>query len=229
MSNKLLALLLICLPALGYAEQRLVVRPGGNVTAHIASTSLNRIAVQGDRIASIKGSAGQFQLEKDLNLGQIFIQPNSPEDKTPIHIYLTTEQGNTYSMTLLSADMPAENITLVSTSNQNKLANWDITAPYETVMVNIIKAMHHQAELEGFSLSPATKNNYKIEGLLVTHQDSYLGDKLQGERYQIENVSEDEILLKNADFYKHDVRAISILTKKLPPQGKTSLYIVRGI
>ena len=217
------------MPVLGYAEQRLVVQQGGNITANIASSALNRIAVQGDRIASIKGSAGQFQLEKDLSLGQIFIRPNSEDDKTPIHIYITTEQGHTYSLTLLSTDMPAENIILVSNSNQNKSANWETTAPYETVLVNIIKAMHNQSELEGFYSKPKSKYNHKIKGLLITNQESYLGDKLQGYHYQVENITENEMILKHADFYKNDVRAISILTKTLPPQGKTSLYIVRGI
>ncbi len=229
MFNKLFILLFLSIPLLGHAEQRLVVREGGNVTANIASSSLNRIAVQGDRIVNIKGMTGQFQLEKDLNLGQIFIQPYSPDDKTPIHIYITTEQGSTYSLTLLSNDMPAENIVLISNSGQDKAIVWEKTAAYEAVIVNIIKAMHNQAELEGFYSSHETKNNIQIKSLTVKTIDSYLGGKLKGNSYEIQNVSDNEIRLKNTDFYKTGIRAISILNKSLPPQGKTIVYTVSGV
>ncbi len=228
MFNKLFLLLLLSIPLVGKAEQRLVVREGGNATANIASSSLNRIAIQGDRISNVKGMTGQFQLEKDLNLGQIFIQPYSPDDKTPIHIYITTELGNTYSLTLLSNDMPAENIILLSTSGQDKSISWENTAPYEAVIVNIIKAMHNHTALEGFYLSQETKNNFQIKGITVKNQERYQGDKLQGNSYEVQNISDDEITLKDSDFYKSGIRAISILNKNLSPQSKTIVYTVSG-
>lgn len=229
MFNKLIMLLILCMPVLGYAEQRLVVREGGNVTAHISASDLNRISVQGDRILTIKGNAGQFQLEKDLSLGQIFIQPNSPEDKSPIHVYITTEQGQTYSLTLLSTDMPAENITLVSIDHKPGLASWENTAPYEDMIVKIINSMHNQVSLEGFTLiQDKVKNDYKIRNLAVKAQGHYVGAKLQGQRFQVQNISEHEVTLRESDFYKNGVRAISIIHKRIPPQGKAILYIVRG-
>lgn len=227
--NKWVVMLCVFIPAVVQAEQRLVVREGGNVTANIAASALSRIAVQGDRISSIKGNAGQFQLEKDLNLGQIFIQPISPEDKTPIHVYISTEQGHTYSLTLLSNDMPAENIILVSTSTQTGLMNWDKAAPYETAIVSIIKSMHNQSVLEGYSILETTKNNYKIKCLSIKNKDRYQGDKLQGASFEVENSSDQEIYLKESDFYRQGIRAISILNKNLSPQGKTTVYTVSGV
>jgi conjugal transfer pilus assembly protein TraK len=230
MFNRGVVLALILMPVIGQAEQRLILREGGNATANISASSLNRIAVQGDRIATIKGTTGQFHLEKDLSLGQIFMQPSLPEDKTPIHVYITTEKGSTYSLTLLSNEMPAENVILVSASNnQAGVANWDKTASYETVIVNLIKAMHNQEMVEGFSQSEVTKNTYKIKGLQIKNSDVYTGDKLQGLSYDIENISDEELNIKESDFYKQGVRAISILNTSLAPQGKTKLYIVRGV
>jgi conjugal transfer pilus assembly protein TraK len=229
MFSKWITLLLILMPALGQAEQRLVIREGGSITANISATSLNRITVQGDRIAAIKGTAGQFHLEKDLSVGQIFIQPTSPEDKAPIHVYITTEKGHTYSLTLLSNDMPAESIILTGPNHQAEIANWDKTASYEAVIVNMIKALHNKEMLEGFSPSDVTKSTYKIKGLLVKSSDSYLGDKLQGLGYEIENISDEELYIKESDFYKPGIRAISILNTHLAPQSKTKIYIVRSV
>lgn len=229
MFSKGIILALMCMPALAQAEQRLVIREGGSATANISASSLNRLSVQGDRISTIKGTTGQFHLEKDLSLGQIFIQPSALEDKTPIHIYISTEKGNTYSLTLLSNDMPAENVILVSASNQTGVLNWDKTASYETVIVNMIKAMHNNEMLEGFSQSEVTKTKYKINGLQVKNNNSYTGEKLQGLSYEIENISDEELNIKESDFYKSNIRAISILNTKLAPQCKTKLYIVRGV
>ena len=228
MFNKIIMLLTLSLPALAFAEQRLFIQEGGNVTAKIAASSLNRIAVQDDRIANIKGMTGQFQLEKDLNLGQIFIQPSLPEDKTPIHIYITTEQGKTYSLTLLSNDMPAENIVLVSNSVQDKEISWEKTSSYEAIIVSIIKAMHNDAQLEGFYLSQKAKSDYQIHGLSINGRHAYLGSKLQGYSYEIKNETDDDVTLNTSDFYKHGIRAIAILDKSLPPQCKTTVYVVRG-
>lgn len=228
MFNKLITCLLLSIPMLSYAEQRLFIQEGGNVTANISASSLNRIAVQGDRIANVKGMTGQFQLEKDLNLGQVFIQPNSPEDKAPIHIYITTEQGKTYSLTLLSNDMPAENIVLVSNSVQDKEISWEKTSSYETTIVNIIKAMHNDAPLEGFYSSQKAKNDYQIPGLSISSRHAYLGSKLQGHSYEIKNEMDDDVTLNTSDFYKSGIRAISILNKSLSPQSKTTVYVVRG-
>lgn len=231
MFTKLIAFLILGAPILGYAEQRLMVREGGNVTANISATSLNKISVQGDRISMVKGNAGQFQLEKDLTLGQIFIQPIMPEDKSPMHVYLTTEKGRTYSLTLLSTDMPAENIILVSTQNKAEAATWDASSSYEGMIVKIIKAMHNQIPLDGFMDSEPSENkrNYKIKNLMIKNQGNYIGQKLQGHRYQVQNISDNEITLKESDFYHHDVRAISILNKRLAPKGTTILYTVRGV
>lgn len=229
MFSKWITLVLILMPALGQAEQRLVVREGGSITANISATSLNRITVQGDRISAIKGTAGQFHLEKDLSVGQIFIQPTSPEDKAPIHVYITTEKGNTYSLTLLSSDMPAESIILTGLNPQVGMAHWDKTASYESVIVNMIKALHNKEMLEGFAPSEVTKNTYKIKGLSVKSCDSYLGHKLQGLIYEIENASDEELTLKESDFNQPGIRAISILNTRLAPLGKTKLYVVRGV
>lgn len=226
--KKTLAIGLLILPVLANAEQRLMIREGGSATANVAISTLNRIAVQGDRIASIKGKTGQFRIEKDLTLGQIFIEPIPSEDKAPIHIYMTTEQGYTYSLTLLCEDISAESIILVSTNTENKLASWDKTASYESTIVTIIKSMHNQVALEGFSLSEKSKNNYKIAGLLIRNKEAYLGDKLQGHSYEVENISDDDIQIKEADFFKSGIRAISILNKRLSPQDKTTVYVVRG-
>ena len=89
--------------------------------------------------------------------------------------------------------------------------------------------MHNQVDLEGFTSHEKSKNNYKITGLLVKNKESYIGDKLQGYRYEVENISDDDLEIKEADFYKSGVRAISILNKRLSPQDKTTVYVVRGV
>lgn len=208
------------------ADQRVTVKEGSPITVRVSSSALNRIAVEGDRIQSVKGISGQFQLDKDPHLGQIFIQP-ALENKESVHLFLTTELGFTYALSLEASDIPPESIILVPKLQQSVAAKWEKSSSYEQVLTNIIKTLHNQTALEGFSVETINQKLAKVQGASVTHAKSYLGDKLQGQRLEIHNASKKMIELKEADFYSPGIRAIAILNKILQPNDKTLVYLVR--
>jgi conjugal transfer pilus assembly protein TraK len=208
------------------ADQRVTVKEGAPVTVRVSSSALNRIAVEGDRIQSVKGISGQFQLDKDPHLGQIFIQP-AIENKEPVHLFLTTELGVTYALSLEASDSAPESIILVPKLQQSLAAKWEKSSSYEQVLTNIIKALHNQTLLEGFSLETINQKLAKVQGASVMHNKSYLGDKLQGQRLEIHNPTKNIIELNEADFYSPGIRAIAVLNKNLQPNDKTVVYLVR--
>lgn len=113
MRYKLIVLFILLTSSLSWAEQRLPVQEGESVVASVSAAGLNRIAVQGDRIVSIKGTAGQFQIDKDSQLGQIFIRPTMTDKGEPIYLFVTTEKGATYGLSLLESDLAPGSIVLV--------------------------------------------------------------------------------------------------------------------
>ena len=71
----LICIVPLLLPLSAYAQQKVPVQEGTEVTITVSSNTLNRLAVENDRITTVKGITGQFQLDKDGETGQVFIQP----------------------------------------------------------------------------------------------------------------------------------------------------------
>ncbi len=217
----------VLLPALCLAEQRLGVSDGKPLSAIVSTKALNRIAIEGDRITSVKGISGQFQMDKDQQQGQIFIQPTVVDNSEPVHLFLTTEKGFTYSLKLETHDLAAENIILVPSGQHSAVAKWEKSNPYDVIISSIVKALNNGAELEGFIAEDYKKSLPRVHGVTVTLKKVYRGDRLQGELYEIGNPRKRSIQLEEQFFYKNGVRAIAILHKSLAPKDKTRLFIVR--
>ena len=217
------ALALFLFASVVSAYQRVPVLEGHEVNANVSADGLNRVAVQDDKIVSVKGTTGEFSLDKDDALGQIYIKPEI-KDK-PIHVYVSTEKGNTYSLNLTSSEISPESIVLIP--EQKVEQSWERTASYEDSLKEVVKAMHNQA-FDGYSVDKARIRLPKVRDVHVTHLQSYLGSKLSGEILEVSNTSSEDTFLNEADFYFEDVRAVAIVDKVLPAKSKTRVYLVRG-
>ncbi len=149
-------------PMMVQAQQMIAVQEGVEMSATLSSKALNRIAVQNDRILSVKGTQGEFELDKDSELGQVFVKPIPKESQEPIHIFLSTETGKTYALALLAEDIGAQSIVLMPPGLN--LVSWEQAGAYEASIKTLIKAMHTQTELEGFSIERLNIKLPSIQG-----------------------------------------------------------------
>jgi len=202
------------------AHQRIPLQTGVSVNAFISTRALNRIAVEEDRIVSVKGETGQFELDNDVELGEVFIKPVNESDK-PIPLFISTEKGNTYALSLNPKDIAAENIVLVPE------ATFEKSNAYEAALQAIVKAMHTQTALEGFAIDNAKIKLPNVLGAKVTHLQSYASHQLLGQILEVYNAGEDEILLTEESFSGEGVRAVSIVNPILLAHDKTRVYVVR--
>lgn len=209
------------------AQQKIPVQEGLEVNAVVSTKALNRIAVENDRVLSIKGTHGQFELDKDPELGQIFIKPLVKNKEELIHIFVTTENGHTYSLGLTTHALGAESIVLVPMGD-GIAAKWEQSNSYESILKSIIKAMHTQTQLEGFLVENAKIKLPKIHGTQITHIQSYSGSKLLGEILEVTNTTNEALYLAEQEFYVDGIRAVSIVEKALSPKAKTRVYLIRG-
>ncbi len=214
-------------PVLCLAEQRLMAVDGKSLSAIVSTTALNRIAIEGDRIASVKGISGQFQMDKDSEQGQIFIQPTVGTNSEPLHLFLTTEKGCTYSLKLSTHELAAETIVLVPSGPHSAVTKWEKSNPYDVIISSIVKALHNGTELEGLIVEDHKKSMPRVRGATIRLRKVCRGDRLQGELYEVANPLRTAIQLEEPWFYKPGVRAIAILHKALGPKDKTKLFIVR--
>ncbi|MFM8453418.1 MAG: type-F conjugative transfer system secretin TraK [Gammaproteobacteria bacterium] len=233
MSVKIKAISVLCIlfSFSAYAEQRVSVKGDKTLNAVVSNNQINRVAVDGDRIANVKGLAGKFQLDHNADTGEIFLQPN-PDEKGPINVFLTTENGNTYSLHLTRKNGEPENITIIPAELLDvttKEVEFEKSLPYEQAIVALIKAMHNADNLIGFDIKITNKSKPKLNGLNVIEKAVYKGSKLKGRVLEVSNKTMESVRIQEFDFYQKGDRAVAILMKEVFPQAKTHVYIVENI
>lgn len=95
---------LCCLPAL--AIQVLEAVDHAELEAAISATAVNRVALDGDRIVRVVRAPDGLTVEHDPVRGDVYIHPGrrSGEAGAPVVLYLGTERGFTYRLSLHLAE-----------------------------------------------------------------------------------------------------------------------------
>jgi type-F conjugative transfer system secretin TraK len=210
-----------------YAEQQVPVQDGIEVTLSVSQNALNRIAVDNDRILTVKGISGQFELDKDAELGQIFLKPLTADSHDLIHLFLITEKGHTYPLSLTLTEGPAQSILLMPI--EELAVHGKQSSHYETLLKNLVQAMVNETPLAGLTKSDKAvlKPVPKIQGLKISLLQSYSGYSLQAQILEVTNTGKETVILKESDFYQDGVRAVAILNPNLLAQTKTCVTVVR--
>jgi len=206
------------------AQQKVPVQEGTEITITVSSNTLNRLAVENDRIMTVKGITGQFQLDKDGESGQVFIQPIATDKQELIHLFLLTEKGHTYPLSLVLQEGPAESILLMPI--ESEVSQWEQSSSYETLLRTLIHAMHNQTPLEGFIVNKVKTKTPVIKHARVTHLQTYTGTQLQGHVLEVTNACKEELVLSEEIFQLNGIRAVSILNPILSAHAKSRVYVV---
>lgn len=226
MIKRLLVVLILILPTTSFGIERILVKDEVETKVKISTTGLTHINVEDDRIIAVKASNTQFQLDKDEVLGHIYLQPE-PNNNEPIQLFISTEKQHMLPLLLIPSDVKASSITLILEEVHKVAALWEQSQPYEVVVTNLIKAMHNQDALEGYSVEALNLKNKTSKGLDVLHLKSYKGKSLRGEILEITNHKKTLNEIIENDFYKPGIRAVAISNKSIAPNGKTRVYLVR--
>ncbi len=111
--QRLRSALLACL-ALASGEalamQRLTATDHAVLEAEVSATAVSRIALHHDRIARIVRPPGGFAIEHDAVRGDLYLRPEGPETPQSATLFLGTERGFTYQLTLTLTDRPAAQV-----------------------------------------------------------------------------------------------------------------------
>ena len=100
-------------PAL--AMQVLDAADHAELEAEISAAGVSRIALSGDRIARVVRAPGGFAVEHDAASGDLYLRPVAPAAPgapagNPVTLFIGTERGFTYRLTLTPADRDSAQI-----------------------------------------------------------------------------------------------------------------------
>lgn len=212
-----------------FALQVKFVKDNQTAMVKVSAKELSRIFVSGDRILNVRGLDGAYELKRDENLGEIFVQPTMYYQHKAFNLFITTEKSHTYNLFLTPLDVPAETIEIKPLSPSIKLADrWERNSPYGQTIIDLMSYMSNNEHPEGYAVINLGKVKPKKLNPCLTMQllTIYRGDHLQGEIWLIKNEGRVSQYVHPKEFYQDDVRAASIVDETLLPGCETILYRV---
>ena len=146
------------------ALQILEAADHAELRAEISGDEVNRIALDGDRISRVIQSPGGFTVEHDPVRGDLYLYPDrgaplgptqAREAATPVTLYVGTEEGFTYRLTLSVVSRESAQI-LIRNAAAAAPDAWlsDVAGPsaagYQNELVTLIRAVTRRESLPGY-------------------------------------------------------------------------------
>ena len=146
------------------------VTADAEVIAEISMYESNRIAVKGDRIASIVSSAEGWDMDHNKITGDVFLVPSLDVTAIPVNVFITTEAQHTYKLILMPVESPAQQVILFNGQTRDS-ADRQYGQAYYSFVADKIKAIATNAITLPVSDLPdeqsvLTHTHYKIR---ITH------------------------------------------------------------
>ena len=143
-------------PAPAVAMQILDAADHAELTAQISATDVNRIALHGDRIARLVRAPDGFAVEHDAASGDLYLRPAGEgfAEGEPVTIFIGTERGFTYRLTLTPADRDSAQILI---RNARALPDAALAAapgvdPHVAGLVRLVRAVARREMLPGYEI-----------------------------------------------------------------------------
>ena len=169
----ILAIGALAAPAPTLAMQILDAADHAELSAEISATNVNRIALAGDRIAKVVRAPDGFAVEHDARSGDLYLRPSAPATSgdragEPVTLFIGTEKGFTYRLTLTPADRDSAQILI---RNGEALPNVATRNPglgdsaHIAALVRVVRAVARRESLPGYGIE--TGNRPAAAGLTL--------------------------------------------------------------
>lgn len=212
-----------------------------SIELSISKQNLTRITVKDDRVANVFGITGEYVLEADEELGQVFIRPvELGGTSKPIHLTLTTEKGHTQDLCLIPKDQ-APTTLILEEGNQETLLSQGPAARVSATRVSIardeieglLQACQEGRIPLGYKVAPLDlkpfKGPFKGPHLLIRE---IRGEKLRGLTYEIKNLSKLPLILSEQEFTQNphakrrDIIAVWVAKKTINPGESIHVHVI---
>ncbi len=151
----------LALPSPAVAVQLLEAVDHAELAAEISATEVNRIALMGDRIARVVRAPDGFAVEHDAASGDLWLRriDEGPADGTPVTLFIGTEKGFTYRLTLTPSDRDAAQILIRNADVLPDMAQGVADAgptlasgPHIAGLVRLVRAVARREPLPGHEI-----------------------------------------------------------------------------
>ena len=182
----LLLLIYMGSSATALALQILEATDHAELVAEISATDVNRIALDGDRVSRVIQSPGGFTVEHDPVRGDLYLHPDAAAAfepppgnwpapagaPTPVTLYVGTEQGFTYRLSLSAVSRDSAQILIRNAAVTARFAGKTrpLIAEHRGELVSLILSVARRESVPGYVIVPAPESAMIAErGSLVEH------------------------------------------------------------
>ena len=184
----------------------------------------NRIAVDGKKIVNAIYDNTQMELQSDTMTGQIFVFPKA---ETPTALFLTTDDRETYALTLIPQATNSQEIVLRGQTSPVKATN---ARTQKTFSQTVLAAPNVEAQVT--RLIRALARNEVPDGFHLTNRcgkdcvRSLSSDSLHSEIIIHRNTSGTPVTLEEKLYYRRGVLAVAISKAQLEAGESSRVFIV---
>lgn len=230
-----LILVLISLSA-AQAAQRVEKAEQADVQVIVSGSEKNRIVVEGRGISTVMpGQDGILKIEKDEHNRAIFVSFGNElgiTQKAAITMFVTDDEGVTYKLVLVQRPVTAEEIILVPPVASLKKMNQggtttDVASNHDRQAKALLLQMRNYNENSGVDYKTVDQTVNLWQEAKFVLRGLYYDASLVGEKYVITNVSRNNMVMAEQEFFRTGVVAISVEPKALNPGEEATVYVIR--
>lgn len=230
--RKKLSMLLTLLSSAAFCTHSITVQDNHNIALTLSQANYNRLVVKNDKIMEAVFPPNAMAIKRDDLDGSVYVMLSST---TPFTLFLTTEAGRHFSVTLSGEEALGKTIELVPekpviathTPNPTK------TITTKAVPEAILAMLTHMEQRKPFADVSVKRQFGKAErwpkGLTLLPREYWDGKLMQGEIIELYNGGKTALDLSQDWFAKQGTLAVKLAKASLGPGERTMLYRVQEV
>lgn len=218
------------------AGNSVAIKDNNDIALTLSQSNYNRIVVKSDKIIEAVFPPQAMAIKRDEQDGSVYVMLSTT---SPFTLFLTTETGRHFSVTLSGDDSLGKTIELVpqqitvAKTISNKAKNNPVASNHEAVPEEILAMLKHMEQHKPFA-DVAVKHQYgKAErwskGLTLMPKESWESKLLQGETIELYNGGKKPLELSQEWFAREGTLAVKFSKSTLNPGERAMLYRVQGV
>ncbi|HAT3977587.1 TPA: type-F conjugative transfer system secretin TraK [Legionella pneumophila] len=234
--RKPLSIALALLSTLAMGATSIPVKDNSDIALTLSQGNYNRLVVKNDKIMEAVFPSNAMAIKRDEQDGSVYVMLAA---SNPFTLFLTTEAGRHFSVTLNGEESLGKTIELVpsqpavAASRANTTKTNPKTITQEAVPEAILAMLTHMEQQKPFADVSVKRQFGKVErwskGLTLLPKESWDGKLLKGETIELYNGGKNPLELAQEWFAKEGTLAIKFSKPSIAPGEKAMLYRVQGV
>lgn len=214
------------------ASNSISVKDNGEFALTLSQSNFNRLLIKNDKILDFAFPDKAMEIKRDEQDGSVYVALGKTE---PFTLFLTTESGRHYSVTVNGEESLGKTIELVpheavlaKVAPLNKSATQN-KAQVPNEQIALINHMEHHEPVNGYKVKRQFGSAQRLQGgLTLLPKETWEGGKLKGEVIEVYNMSKKNMELTESWFANEGVKVIKLSQNLLAPREHAVLYRVKG-